>query len=161
MRTDDSDIALLAANDVAVAVCIRSNLRHGHGPPPLGRFRAAGLRIGLGTDSVASVDSLDLLAEAMAARQLTELSAVAALELLTVGGAAALKWDADIGSLDPGKWADLCVLRLAATNLRTEEELARAVLDAGPTAIIATYVAGRVVFERAGEPQTEPMKDGT
>ena len=161
VQTDGGDIALLRDHDVAVAVCLRSNQRHGHGPPPLGSFLAAGLRIGLGTDSVASVAALDLLAEAEVARHVAGLSAVAALEILTLGGAAALKCDADIGSLEPGKWADLCVIRLAATGPLTEEELASAVLDAGPKAIIATYVGGRVVFESTDQHQTEPMEHGT
>jgi 5-methylthioadenosine/S-adenosylhomocysteine deaminase len=161
VRTDARDIELLAARDVAVAVCVRSNRVHGHGSPPLGEFLAAGLRLGLGTDSVASVASPDLLAEARAARQLCGLSATATLELLTLGGAAALGLDADIGSLEPGKWADLCVMRIDASDPPSEEALARAVLNAAPGAIIATYVAGRLVHGRTDQPGAEPLETST
>jgi cytosine/adenosine deaminase-related metal-dependent hydrolase len=146
VHTDGEDIELLAEFDVPVAVCPRSNKRHGHGAPPLAAFLEGGLRCGLGTDSVASVDSLDLLAEARKARELASLSATQAIRLLTLGGATALGRQDSLGSLEPGKWADLCVVELEERLSDDPEELASAVLQAGSEAISATYVAGRMVY---------------
>ncbi len=146
VRVDDSDIALLGECGVAIAVCLRSNLRHGHGSPKLRQFLQRGIRCGLGTDSVVSVESLDLLAEARAACELAKLSATEAIRLSTLGGAAALGMDGEVGSLERGKWADLCVLQLEPV-VRSEEQLARAIIDAGSAAISRTYSAGRLVHQ--------------
>lgn len=150
IHVDAADVGLLREHDVAVALCLRSNSRHGHGLPPLERFRDAGLRIGLGTDSVASVDTLDVLGEARAARDLSGMSAREALGLITLSGAGALGWDGQIGSLEPGKWADICVVDVLRGDVMTAEQLAAEVLAAGADAIRATYVAGRLVFTRSG-----------
>src|SRR5206468_1334427 len=85
--------------------CPLSNRAHRHGAAPLAAFRAAGIPVGLGTDSVVSVGSIDLWAEAAAAG----LSGEAALGQLTIDNARALGWETEIGSLDVGKWADLAV----------------------------------------------------
>lgn len=145
VQVDADDVARLAATDTGVAACPRSNRRHGHGDPPLAALRTAGVRVGLGTDSVASVGSLDLLAEARAAAEIAGISADEAVALLTIGGARALGMEREIGSLEPGKWADLCVVAAGAGAGR---DGADAVLRAGPDAIVATYVAGVRVFER-------------
>jgi len=145
---DADDVAALAASGSAVAVCPRSNLRHGHGNAPLGALLDAGLRVGLGTDSVASVESLDLLAEARAARGLAGLTAEEALRLLTIGGARAIGMDAEIGSLEVGKWADLVVLQLGGgdrTFGTADTDLAARLLAADPSCIVCTYVGGRRV----------------
>src|SRR6185295_17889615 len=67
VQVDQPDVAILAAAGAAIAHCPRSNRAHGHGSAPLGAFRTAGLRVGLGTDSVVSVGDLDVWAEADAA----------------------------------------------------------------------------------------------
>lgn len=144
---DVADVELLAQSGSAVAVCPRSNLRHGHGNPPLKVLLEAGLRVGLGTDSVASVESLDLLAEARAARGLAGLTAEGALRLLTIDGARALGMDSEIGSLEVGKWADMVVLRIAglagtAAAVATAD-LPDRLLAADPSRIVCTYVGGR------------------
>jgi len=100
-----ADVAILAAVGVAIAHCPRSNRAHGHGSAPLAAFRTARLRVGLGTDSVASVGELDLWAEADSAAFQTE----DALRMLTIEGARALGWESEIGSLEVGKSADLAV----------------------------------------------------
>lgn len=130
VHVDDRDIALLAAAGVAIAHCPRSNRAHGHGTAPLAAFRRAGVRVGLGTDSVVSTGDVSLWPEARAAGLLGE----EALRLLTIEGARALGLDAAIGSLDVGKEADL-----AAFPVGTLERA-----PAGRTALL-TVVAGRVV----------------
>jgi cytosine/adenosine deaminase-related metal-dependent hydrolase len=126
VHVDADDIRRLAQADVSIAHCPRSNRAHGHGSAPLAAFRAAGLRVGLGTDSVASVGELDLWAEAEAAG----LGGEDALRALTLDGARALGWEWEIGSLEVGKAADLAVL-----NFRP---------SARPT-VRLTVLAGRIV----------------
>src|SRR5439155_215729 len=85
--------------------CPRSNHAHGHGAAPFPAMRAAGLRVGLGTDSAVSVGDVDLLAEARAAG----LNGEAALLVLTLEAARALGLENEIGSLQVGKQADLAL----------------------------------------------------
>ena len=144
VQADPEDVALLAEADTAVAACPRSNRRHGHGDPPLAELLGAGVRAGLGTDSAASVPDLDLLAEARAARELAGLAAEEAVRLATLGGARALGMEAELGSLEAGKWADFCVLPLEAGGARDAGEVAGSVLEHREDCL-ATWVAGRQV----------------
>src|SRR5919204_1736185 len=104
---DDDEIATLAEHDVAVAHCPRSNAYVGCGIAPLREFRQAGLRVGIGTDGVSSTPSHDYFDELRTAvmvarareRRPDALTAAEALELATLGGAAALGLDEEIGSL--------------------------------------------------------------
>ncbi|HTC23963.1 MAG TPA: amidohydrolase family protein, partial [Gemmatimonadales bacterium] len=98
VQVDAEDVGRLAGAGVAVAHCPGSNRRHGHGVAPLRQLRAAGLRVGVGTDSVASVASVDLRAEARAARALAELSWDNALALVTYEGAKALGLERQVGT---------------------------------------------------------------
>lgn len=144
VRVNDSDIATLADRRVAIAHCPRSNRAHGNGDAPLAQLLAAGLRVGAGTDSVASVAPLDLRAEARAAQSIGGLSDDAALDLITRGAARALGLEREIGSLVPGKWADLLVMRLPGEV--DAARLAGTVLALPPDAILRTLVSGRDVY---------------
>jgi 5-methylthioadenosine/S-adenosylhomocysteine deaminase len=146
VQVDASDIALLSRRGCAVAHCPGSNLRHGHGDAPLAAFLEAGLRVGVGTDSVASVGRLDLLAEARRARELAGLSADAALALCTLEAARALDLDHDVGHLTAGAWGDATILDLE--DVPAERTLAEAVLECVPEDVVATYVSGRKVYSR-------------
>ncbi len=144
VQVDGADIATLARAGAAVAHCPLSNRRHGHGDAPLTQLRAAGLRVGIGTDSVVSVGRLDLLAEVRAARHLAELSAEAALELATLAGARALGLEDEIGSVVPGKWGDLTVIRIGpATAAGAAVER---VLQSESEDVVATYIGGRQAY---------------
>jgi 5-methylthioadenosine/S-adenosylhomocysteine deaminase len=122
VRTDENDIRTIVRSDCSIAHCPASNAKLGHGIAPLTDFLAAGIRVGLGSDSVASNNRMDMLEEGRLASLFqnarahspTALSAEGALELATLGGARALGLDGVIGSLDVGKSADL-----AAFPLRT------------------------------------------
>src|SRR5213594_3925796 len=105
VQVDERDVAILRDSGAGVAHCPRSNRAHGHGTAPLAAFRRAGLRVGLGTDSVESVGDADLRAEARAAG----LDGEDALRMLTIEGARALGLEREIGSLEVGKQADLAV----------------------------------------------------
>ncbi|MBN1320789.1 MAG: amidohydrolase family protein [Thermoleophilia bacterium] len=133
VQVDDEDIALLAAARTPVAHCPRSNLRLRCGGAPVAEMRAAGLTIGLGTDSLASNDSLDMFAEMRAALAVSKERAAGAgapsglggatsipapltpaevLRMATLDGARALGWEELIGSLEVGKRADVIAVRL-------------------------------------------------
>jgi 5-methylthioadenosine/S-adenosylhomocysteine deaminase len=146
VRADPRDLDTLARTAVAVAHCPRSNRRHAGRPAPLGPMLARGLRVGLGTDSVASVHPLDLLAEAREARAIGGLDAEAALRLATADAARALGLEAEIGGLRPGKWGDLVALDLPGAV--DEGLLADTVLSRPPEAVALTLLAGREVYRR-------------
>ena len=121
VKADEEEIALLAEHDVAVAHCPRSNGILGCGVAPLTALREAGMRVCIATDSPASTPSFDMFDEMRAAivgarareGRPDALTAHDALELATLGGARALGLDDAVGSLVPGKKADLTVLSLA------------------------------------------------
>ncbi len=144
VRVSAEDIARLVHAGAAAAHCPRSNARHGHGAAPLASLLGAGLRLGVGTDSVASVAPLDLLAEARAAQQLAGLGAEAALQLVTTGAARALGLEAEVGSLTPGHWGDLVAARLPPET--DASRIPEAVLSRGRDAIFLTCLAGRPRF---------------
>ncbi len=112
------DLALLRELEVGVATNPVSNLKLGSGIAPLPQMLAAGLRVGFGTDGAASNNTLDPLRDAQLASLLykgvtgdpTVLPARKLIELLTVGGAGVLGLADRIGSLTPGKEADILCL---------------------------------------------------
>jgi 5-methylthioadenosine/S-adenosylhomocysteine deaminase len=147
VQVDAADIAVLAKHDVAIAHCPLSNQAHQQGEAPLSELLAAGVRVGIGTDSTASVGRLDLLAEARAARSLAGLSAEQALRLVTLDGAMAIGFT-DVGLIAPGAWADLTAVTCEALSgaAGNGESVAEAVLQSGPEAFVATWLAGREVY---------------
>jgi 5-methylthioadenosine/S-adenosylhomocysteine deaminase len=147
VRADTPDLELLRDRGCSVALCPVSNVRHGHGAPALRALRGAGLALGIGTDSVASVGSLDLFREMRAARDLGGMTAEEVIELGTIGGARALGMDSQVGSLEEGKWADLCVLSCPPEPGPDRGSLARRILDTGAGDVVQTYVGGRCVYD--------------
>jgi 5-methylthioadenosine/S-adenosylhomocysteine deaminase len=131
VQVDATDIRILADAGVGVAHCPRSNRVHGHGTAPLAAFCAAGVRVGLGTDSVVSTGDVRLWAEARAAG----LDGEEALRMLTLEGAQALGLESEIGSLEVGKQADLAVFDALPSDRPTVR----------PSDALLTVVAGRVV----------------
>ena len=130
VQVDQRDVELLCDAGASIAHCPRSNRAHGHGTAPLAAFRRAGLRVGLGTDSVVSVGDSTLWAEAAPAG----LDGEDALRMLTIEGARALGLEGEIGSLEVGKAGDLAVFPSAALSRPLP-----------PSAALLTVVAGRVV----------------
>jgi cytosine/adenosine deaminase-related metal-dependent hydrolase len=120
IRVDARDIGTIAAAGCAVAHCPASNAKLGHGIAPIHEMLAAGIAVGLGSDSVASNNRMDMLEEARLASLLQRarlqrhdvLPAQLALELATIRGARALGIDARVGSLEQGKAADLAAFPL-------------------------------------------------
>ncbi|HTK47790.1 MAG TPA: amidohydrolase family protein [Gemmatimonadaceae bacterium] len=160
VRVDDADVRAIAAHRCAVAHCPASNARLAHGIAPLAALLAAGVDVGLGSDSVASNDRMDLLDEARLAlllatvreQRVGALTASDALALATLGGARALRMDAEIGSLDVGKSADLAAFPLGASaRAPTHDPVSAAVLALAGTPASFVAVAGRTLV-RDGAP---------
>lgn len=106
-EVDAADVERLASTGVSVVACPRSNRTIGVGIPPVPTLLGAGVNVALGTDSLASAPSLDVLDDAVAlAREFPELPADAIVRLMTAGGARALGLH-DIGTLEPGRRAAL------------------------------------------------------
>jgi 5-methylthioadenosine/S-adenosylhomocysteine deaminase len=112
------DIRRMAGDGVSVAHCPRSNARLSGGVAPVPEFLRHGIPVGLGTDSLASVPTLDLWDEMRAAAQDGRLAPGEVLEMATLGGARALGLADQVGSLEIGKRADLtpCPVAVAASD---------------------------------------------
>jgi 5-methylthioadenosine/S-adenosylhomocysteine deaminase len=160
VQADAEEIALLAEHDVAVAHCPRSNAQLGCGVAPLRDLLDAGIRVAIATDSPASTPSFDMFDEMRAAllaarareRRPDALSAAEALELATLGGARALRLEDEVGSLTPGKQADLTVLSFAGSPLLPwEDPVTAVVLGGAPERVLATLVSGTTRYERGSD----------
>lgn len=120
VHIDLNEIDILAAHNCSIAHCPSSNMKLASGAAPLKNMIERGLRVGLGTDGAASNNRLDMFQEMRHAALLAKVSsgdaatfpAHTALRAATLDGAAALKLDADIGSIVPGKAADLTAVAL-------------------------------------------------
>lgn len=158
VRVDGGDIELLRRYGAGVAHCPKSNAKLGHGRAPLGAMLGAGVKVGLGSDSVASNNTCDLLEEArfalLASRAAGEasadgrmLGAEEALRLATHGGASALNLQGVTGALAEGLEADIVAVRLDAAHMTPAYEPAAAlVFSASGRDVLLTVVAGREVF---------------
>lgn len=120
-QIDDDDLALLVASNSSVIHCPESNLKLACGFCPVEKLWQAGINVAIGTDGAASNNDLDLLGETRTAALLAKavagsasaLDAHRALRMATLNGARALGLDDLIGSLEPGKAADLVVFNLS------------------------------------------------
>jgi aminodeoxyfutalosine deaminase len=150
VHCDAADRALLREAGTVVALCPRSNRTLGVGEPPVAAYRAEGNTIAVGTDSLASTPSLDLLAD------LAELRAIALrqespargldrwlVEAATIGGARALGLDRGAGTLTPGARADLAIF-----DIDPADDPYGALVGAAGRCV-GTVLAGHVVH-RAG-----------
>ncbi len=131
VHSDARDIATIAKHGCGVATCPMSNRYFGHGAAPVAEMRAAGVRLGAGSDSMASNVRMDILHEARAALG-ADAGEREVWELATLGGARALRLDHAVGSLEAGKQADLAAFALEADRN-------------APARAILVVVAGRVV----------------
>ena len=142
LGSNDEDSQQLARHGAALIACPQAELRlqRGSPVPPRGRPNA------LGTDSAAAVGALDLLAEARAAALLFGLTALEALRLVTLGGAMALGLATEIGSIEPGKSADLICLDLDTPGCRPQTDVAATIVfGATRSQVTDVWSAGRAV----------------
>lgn len=151
VRLHGDDIALVAASGSPVAHCPVSNAKLGHGTSPIVELLHAGVVVGLGSDSVASNNRMDILSEARAAalaqRARTSrhdaLLARDALMLATLGGARALGLEREIGSLEAGKSADLAAFALDGCAAPVHDPEAAAIFALPGAVASLVVVAGR------------------
>lgn len=149
------DIAILRAKRAAVAHCPKSNAKLGCGIAPLVDLLRAGVRVGLGTDSPASSNIMDMFDEMRAMlllhrateRDVSVLDAQRCVRIATLGGAEALGVQADVGSLEPGKFADFIAVDVAGSHFAPIVDPHSAlVYGANQDDVRLTVVGGRELF---------------
>ncbi len=151
------EIDLVAASGLSVVHCPQSNLKLGSGLCPVTQLRDAGVRVAIGTDGAASNDGLDLFAELRSASLLAKalsgnaatLNTLTLLEMATLGGAQVLDMDQEIGSIEPGKSADLIAVDLDhVTTLPVHHPDAQLIHTSASSRVSHVWVAGRALVER-------------
>lgn len=152
VHLDEREIALYAREGCHVVHCPSSNLKLASGFAPVAPLLDAGVNVALGTDGAASNNRLDLWDEMRTAALLAKatsgraeaLPAARALEMATLGGARALGLDGHIGSIEPGKQADLVAVNLEALELSPcFDPLSHLVYAVGRQHVTHVWVAGR------------------
>jgi aminodeoxyfutalosine deaminase len=151
----DSDIEIVAANRASLAHCPKSNAKFGHGYAPFEKIVDAGISVGLGTDSVASNNMIDIFEEsrhaAFAARNHPDrtrfVGSEEVLSAATLGGASALGLDNKIGSLESGKQADIAVVDLTHIGQQPIIDIyAALVFSTSARDVSLTMVAGKEIY---------------
>jgi 5-methylthioadenosine/S-adenosylhomocysteine deaminase len=159
VHLEPAEIALLARHGCSVVHCPSSNLKLASGLAPVAALLAAGVNVALGTDGAASNNRLDLFQEMRSAallakavaRDAAAMPAHAALRAATLGGATALGLDARVGSIIPGKAADLAAVSFDRLELQPAYDIvSHLVYACGREDISDVWVGGeRIVRDRA------------
>ena len=155
-QVDDADIDVLAGHDVAVAFCPRCNAKLGMGVAPVRKMLYRGIRVGIGTDSPASNNTMDMFDE-MRIGLLVQRAVDAHkqfhvarkfVKLATLDAARALQIDDIAGSLEPGKQADVVAVDLSHShNLPTSYPYGALVHAANQDNVVFTMVGGKILFD--------------
>jgi len=159
IHVDDVDLETLKSTDTRVAHCPKSNAKLGHGVAPFAKIIAQRIAVGLGSDSVASNNTCDLLEEARFALLLARsegsansgencsLNAAEVLRTATLGGAHALGLAGQIGDLRPGLQADFAAVSLSGTHQLPSYGAAETLVFASSGRdVVLTVIAGREVY---------------
>jgi cytosine/adenosine deaminase-related metal-dependent hydrolase len=159
VHLDDAAIGALAVTGTGVAHCPSSNGRLGSGICRVRELREAGVPVGLGVDGAASSELTSLAGEMLRALLFqravngpTSLSARRALEMGTLGGAACLGRQDEIGTLEPGKLADIALWRVDGFRAALDDPVAALVF--GPTPPLARLLVGGTTVVADGELRT-------
>jgi len=155
-QVDLEDIEVLAEKNVSVAHCPRCEAKLGMGVAPVEQFLRAGIRVGLGTDSPAASNSMDvfeemrigLLVQRAVLGEDRFMSARQFVKMATLDAARALGVDDRIGSLEPGKQADVIAVDLSKSHqIPNHYPYSTLVHTANQENLLATMVAGRFVYQ--------------
>ncbi len=166
VHLEPAEIAELARCGCSVAHCPSSNLKLASGIAPLARLLEAGINVGLGTDGAASNNRLDLWGEMRLAALLakgasgdaTAVPAWQALEMATLGAARALGLGDAIGSIEPGKRADLTAVNLDAAELAPcYDPVSHLVYAAGREHVSHVWVDGVPLVAEGNLTQLDPL----
>jgi 5-methylthioadenosine/S-adenosylhomocysteine deaminase len=153
----DEEVAMLAEHGCHVAHCPSSNLKLASGIAPVARLRVEGVSIGLGTDGAASNNRLDMFTEMRLATLLAKgtsgdaaaLPAHTVLAMATINAARALGLDGQIGSLVPGKSADMTAVDLSSPELAPcYDPVSHLVYAAGREHVSHVWVNGELLVEK-------------
>jgi len=153
---NDSDLALMKARDIGIAHNMVANIKSAKGVAPALKMFDQGLRVGLGTDGPMSGNTLDLIGQLGYVAKLHKLDqhdrnampAIKVVEMATRGGARALHLEDRIGSLEPGKLADVIIISRDATHMIPfYDAYSTLVYAAGPADVRTTIIHGQVVME--------------
>jgi 5-methylthioadenosine/S-adenosylhomocysteine deaminase len=156
VRMRPEDVKVLARHDVKVSHNPISNMYLGSGAAPIVEMRRAGLTVGLGTDGAASNNSQDMietckcagLVQKLAHQDPSAISAADVLDMATIEGARAIGQGERLGSLEPGKQADLFVYDpVCPRSVPVLDPVASLVFSAGTEGVVTTVVAGQVLLE--------------
>ncbi|MDX1460999.1 MAG: TRZ/ATZ family hydrolase [Xanthomonadales bacterium] len=157
VQLTDADVARVAASGAHVVHCPHSNLKLGNGICPVPELIAAGVNVSLGTDGAASNNALSLLSELKTAALLakghsgdaTSLPATQADEMVTLNSACALGLEDRLGTIEPGKQADLCAINLDDVRTQPVHDLFSLLVYAvSDNQVSDVWVAGRRLLER-------------
>jgi len=159
-QVEEEDIDLLAKTGTRVVHCPESQLKLASGFSPVTRLQAAGINVALGTDGTASNNDLDMLGETRTAALLAKgvtgdpaaLPAHQALRMATLDGARALGLEAETGSLEVGKSADMIAIDLSQPETQPlYHPVSQIVYAASRSQIRHVWIAGRQLL-RDGQP---------
>jgi 5-methylthioadenosine/S-adenosylhomocysteine deaminase len=151
VHLEEAELDLMAREGVSVAHCPSSNLKLASGIAPVAAMRARGIRVGVGTDGAASNNRLDTMTEMRTAALLAKaasgdasaVSAADALQMATLDGARALGLEDEIGTIEPGKSADLAAVELSSLEtLPCYDPVSHLVYAAGREHVTHVWVAG-------------------
>ena len=154
----DEEIKILAERKVNVVNCPTSNLKLASGVMPFSKLTKAGVNVCLGTDGSASNNNLDMVSEMKIAalihkwneRDPESACAQAVLDMATINGAKALGMSAEIGSLEPGKKADIVLLDFNQPHLQPcFSPVSNLVYAACGRDVVLTMVNGKTVFQHS------------
>ena len=156
IQVNDADLQILSETETRVAHCPKSNAKLGHGVAPFAKMIEKEIAVGLGSDSVASNNTCDLLEEARFALLLartiknndqSRLSGADALRVATAGGAVALGLEGQVGELQAGMQADFAALSLDGAHQIPAYDAADTLIFASSGRDVnLTVVAGREVY---------------
>jgi 5-methylthioadenosine/S-adenosylhomocysteine deaminase len=156
VRMRPEEIEILARHDVKVSHNPISNMYLGSGAAPIVEMRRAGLTVGLGTDGAASNNSQDMietckcagLVQKLAHQDPSAITAADVLDMATIDGARAIGQGERLGSLEPGKQADLFVYDpVCPRSVPVLDPVTSLVFSAGTEGTVTTVVAGQVLLE--------------
>jgi 5-methylthioadenosine/S-adenosylhomocysteine deaminase len=151
---EQGEIEILARTGAMVSTCPQSNMKLGSGIAPLKEMLDAGISVGMGTDGCASNNRLDLFFEMDLCAKLhkvktlepTAMPAAAVLKMATIGGAAVLGLEKDIGTLEPGKKADIILIDCRQPHLQPFYNPGLLVYSANGGDVATAIIDGKIVM---------------
>ena len=155
-QLNDNDFELLSRASVNVVHCPESNLKLGNGICPVARLFEHNINVTLGTDGAASNNDLDLLGESRTAALLAKgaasdpcvVNAFEALEMLTINAAKALGKSDQLGSIEAGKLADMCAIRMDSLHTAPMYDVVSHLIYAASSQQVShVWVGGKLLLE--------------